>query len=201
MTGLVKYTQLRVAAPVALAIDQTPYIWLKPAVKLAVIAGFTSVILVLLLGQSRVFYSMSRDGLLPSAFSSIHPRFRTPWRSNILFMVFVSVFSALVPIRVVGHMTSIGTLLAFVIVCAGILVMRRTRPDLPRPFRTPLVPFVPLMGIGVCLAMMISLGRDTWIRLFAWLALGLVIYFTYGRKHSRLALARPSPVPGVPAKP
>jgi basic amino acid/polyamine antiporter, APA family len=186
MTGLVKYTDLKVAAPVALAIDQTPFTWLKPAVKLAIIAGFTSVILVMLLGQSRVFYSMSRDGLLPGVFSDVHPKFRTPWRSNMLFMVFVSLFSAFAPISMVGHMTSIGTLLAFVIVCAGIMVMRKTHPDLPRPFRTPLVPLVPILGIVVCLAMMASLGVDNWLRLVIWLAIGLTIYFTYSRHHSHL---------------
>ena len=186
MTGLVKYTDLKVAAPVALAIDQTPFTWLKPAVKLAIIAGFTSVILVMLLGQSRVFYSMSRDGLLPGVFSDVHPKFRTPWRSNMLFMVFVSLFSAFAPISMVGHMTSIGTLLAFVIVCAGIMVMRKTHPNLPRPFRTPLVPLVPILGIVVCLAMMASLGVDNWLRLVIWLAIGLTIYFTYSRHHSHL---------------
>jgi APA family basic amino acid/polyamine antiporter len=190
MTGLVPYTDLKVAAPVALAIDQTPFQWLKTAVKLAIIAGFTSVILVMLLGQSRVFFSMSRDGLLPKVFSAIHPRYRTPWRSNLLFMLFVSLFAAFAPISVVGHMTSIGTLLAFVIVCAGILIMRRTQPDLPRPFRTPWVPFVPLAGIIVCFAMMASLGLDNWLRLIGWLVIGLTIYFTYSRKHSHLVKSR-----------
>jgi basic amino acid/polyamine antiporter, APA family len=187
MTGLVHYTQLRVAAPVALAIDQTPYGWLNSAVKLAIIAGFTSVILVMLLGQSRVFFSMSRDGLLPKIFSDIHPTFRTPWRSNMLFMVFVSLFSAFAPISVVGHMTSIGTLLAFSIVCAGILVLRRTRPEVHRPFRTPLVPLVPILGILTCFAMMASLGIDNWLRLIGWLAIGMIIYFGYSRHHSHLA--------------
>jgi len=187
MIGLVHYTKLAVAAPVAVAIDQTPYAWLSSAVKLAIIAGFTSVILVMLLGQSRVFYSMSRDGLLPRVFSDIHPTFRTPWRSNLLFMVFVSSFSAFAPISVVGEMTSIGTLLAFVIVCAGIMMMRKKRPDLPRPFRTPFVPVVPILGILVCLAMMVSLGFGNWLRLIIWMALGLAIYFGYSRHHSHLA--------------
>jgi APA family basic amino acid/polyamine antiporter len=192
LTGLVSYKELRVAAPVAVAIDHTPYSWLKTAVKLAIIAGFTSVILVMLLGQSRVFYSMSRDGLLPRVFSDIHPAFRTPWRSNMLFMGFVSLFSAFAPISLVGHMTSIGTLLAFVIVCAGIMVMRRTQPDLPRPFKTPLVPLVPILGIAVCLAMMASLGVGNWIRLFLWRAIGLAIYFGYSRSHSRLRSEQPA---------
>jgi APA family basic amino acid/polyamine antiporter len=191
MTGLVKYTEFRgAAAPVAIAIDATPFGWLKPAVKLAIIAGFTSVILVMLLGQSRVFYAMSRDGLLPRIFSDVHPKFRTPWRSNMLFMVFVSLFSAFAPISVVGHMTSIGTLLAFVIVCAGIIVMRRIQPDLPRPFRTPMVPLVPILGILVCVSMMYSLGVDNWLRLLIWLVIGQVIYFGYSRSHSHLTRSR-----------
>jgi basic amino acid/polyamine antiporter, APA family len=190
MTGLEHYTAFKGnAAPVALAIAQTPFAWLKPAVKLAIIAGFTSVILVMLLGQSRVFFSMSRDGLLPRVFSDIHPTFRTPWRSNMLFMVFVSLFSAFAPISMVGHMTSIGTLFAFVIVCAGIMIMRKTNPDLPRPFRTPLVPLVPIMGILTCALMMFGLGVDNWLRLFVWLVIGLVIYFSYSRSHSHLAKA------------
>jgi APA family basic amino acid/polyamine antiporter len=187
MTGLVKYTDFRgAAAPVAVAIDATPYKWLQPLVKLGSIAGLTSVILVMLLGQSRVFYSMSRDGLLPRIFSDVHPKFRTPWRSNLLFMVFVSLFSAFAPISMVGHMTSIGTLLAFVIVCAGVMVMRKTQPDLPRPFKTPLVPLVPILGMLVCFAMMYSLGWENWMRLFVWLFIGLAIYFGYSRTHSHL---------------
>jgi APA family basic amino acid/polyamine antiporter len=188
MTGLENYTAFKGnAAPVALAIAKTPFVWLKTAVKLAIIAGFTSVILVMLLGQSRVFFSMSRDGLLPKVFSNIHPKFQTPWLSNLLFMVFVSLFSAFAPISMVGHMTSIGTLFAFVLVCAGIMVMRKTHPDLPRPFRTPLVPVTPIMGILVCLLMMFGLGIDNWMRLFVWLAIGLTIYFGYSRFHSNLA--------------
>ena len=186
LTGMVSYTELGGAAPVATAIDRTPYDWLKPLVKLAIIAGFSSVILVMLLGQSRVFFSMSRDGLLPRVFSDIHPRWKTPWRSNLLFMLFVSLFSAFAPISVVGHMTSIGTLLAFVIVCAGIMIMRHTHPEVPRPFKTPLVPLVPILGILVCAAMMYSLGPDNWMRLLVWLIIGQVIYFAYSRFHSKL---------------
>ena len=186
LTGVVSYKDLGGAAPVALAIDRTPYDWLKPLVKLAIICGFTSVILVMLMGQSRVFFSMSRDGLLPRIFSDVHPKWKTPWRSNLLFMLFVSLFSAFAPISVVGHMTSIGTLLAFVIVCAGIMIMRRTQPNLPRPFKTPLVPLVPILGILVCAAMMYSLGPDNWLRLIVWLAIGQVVYFTYSRYHSKL---------------
>lgn len=187
MTGLVRYTQFRgEAAPAAMAIAATPFAWLRMAVTIAILAGLTSVILVMLLGQSRVFFSMSRDGLLPKVFSDVHPKFRTPWRSNLLFMLFVSLFSAFAPISVVGHMTSIGTLFAFVLVCAGIMIMRKTQPDLPRPFRTPLVPLTPILGILVCLLMMFGLGWENWSRLFVWLAIGLAIYFGYSRKHSHL---------------
>ncbi|MEO7653607.1 MAG: amino acid permease, partial [Bryobacteraceae bacterium] len=186
LTGMVKYTELGVAAPVAVAIDKTPYAWLKLLVKFGIIAGFTSVILVMLLGQSRVFYSMSRDGLVPKVFSAIHPKFRTPWRSNLLICAFVIPFSGFLPLSVVGHMTSIGTLFAFVIVCAGVLVMRRTQPDVPRPFRTPWVPLIPILGIVWNFAMMYSLGWDNWLRLFVWLAIGQVIYFLYSKSHSRL---------------
>jgi Amino acid transporters len=187
LTGLANYKDFKdAAAPVAVAIANTPYRWLHPLVNLAIILGLTSVILVMLLGQSRVFFSMSRDGLLPKVFSEIHPHFRTPWRSNILFMVFVSLFSGFAPISVVGEMTSIGTLFAFVIVCAGIIIMRRTHPDIPRPFRTPWVPLVPILGILVNFAMMFGLGWTNWARLFVWLAIGLCVYFGYSRYHSRL---------------
>jgi APA family basic amino acid/polyamine antiporter len=188
MTGLAHYTEFKgAAAPVAVAIAKTPYAWLGSLVKFAIIAGLTSVILVMLLGQSRVFFSMSRDGLLPGVFSEIHPRFRTPWKSNLLLMVFVSLFSAFAPISAVGHMTSIGTLFAFVIVCVGIMIMRKTQPGLPRPFRTPWVPVVPILGILINAMMMYGLGWENWLRLFVWLAIGLTIYFLYGRVHSHLA--------------
>jgi APA family basic amino acid/polyamine antiporter len=194
LTGMVNYTDFKgAAAPVALAIDRTPYLWLNKAVKLGIICGFTSVILVMLLGQSRVFFSMSRDGLLPKIFSEIHPRWLTPYRSNLLFMVFVSLFGAFAPIEVVGEMTSIGTLFAFVLVCGGIIVMRRTHPDHPRPFRTPLVPLVPILGILVNVALMFGLGWSNWLRLFVWLAIGMVIYFGYSRKHSNLAMNKVMP--------
>jgi len=191
MTGLEHYTHFKgSAAPVAVAIAATPFAWLKTAVKVAIICGFTSVILVMLLGQSRVFFSMSRDGLLPRIFSDIHPKFRTPWRSNLLFMVFVSLFSAFAPISMVGHMTSIGTLFAFVIVCGGIMIMRKTQPGLARPFRTPLVPATPIAGILVCSLMMYGLGWQNWTRLFVWLVIGLCIFFGYSRKHSHLTAAK-----------
>jgi APA family basic amino acid/polyamine antiporter len=160
---------------------------LQQAVTIGIICGFTTVILVMLLGQSRVFYAMASDGLLPGLFARIHPRWRTPFLSNLVFMVGTGLLAGLTPISVLGHMTSIGTLLAFVIVCAGVLVLRRVAPDAPRGYRVPASPFVPLAGILVCLAMMLSLGTDTWIRLFGWLAVGLLLFWVYGRAHSRLA--------------
>jgi len=186
LTGLVPYTKLGVAAPVALAIDRTPYVWMNQLVKFGVICGFTSVILVMLMGQSRVFYSMSRDGLVPPVFSQIHPKFHTPWRSNLLFFFFVAPFSAFLPLSIVGRMTSIGTLFAFVIVCTGVWVMRVKNPGQERPFRTPWVPLVPILGIVVNFALMYSLGRSNWLRLIIWLVIGQAIYFAYGRHHSKL---------------
>ena len=183
LTGVVNYKKLGVAAPLALALERIPYHWLSVAMNLAVLAGLTSVMLVMLMGQSRVFYSMARDGLLPAAFAEVHPKFRTPWRSNLLLMVFVSLFSAFAPIRVVGLMTSIGTMFAFVIVCGGVMVLRRRSPDVARPFRTPWVPLVPVLGIVVNLLLMFGLGLSNWARLIGWLAIGLVIYF--GRRRAR----------------
>jgi APA family basic amino acid/polyamine antiporter len=189
LTGIVSYKDLNVAAPVAVAIDRTAYTWLRPAVKFAIILGFTSVILVMLLGQSRVFFSMARDRLLPKVFSDIHPRFRTPWRSNLLFMAFTGLFAAFAPLSALGDMTSIGTLFAFVLVCIGVMVMRRTHPERHRPFRTPWVPLVPLLGIAFNLFLMYGLGLSNWLRLFGWMAVGLVIYFSYSRKRSVTANA------------
>ncbi len=187
LTGMVNYKAMKGdAAPVATAINLTPYPWLQMMVKFGIVSGFTSVILVLLLGQSRVFYSMSRDGLLPKLFSQIHPQWKTPWLSNVIFMFFISFFAGFFPISKLGHMTSIGTLLAFVIVCAGVMILRYTQPNVPRPYKVPFVPVFPILGILVCLSMMTSLDQDTWWRLFIWLAIGLVIYFSYSRFHSRL---------------
>jgi APA family basic amino acid/polyamine antiporter len=187
LTGMVPYRKFHGdASPVATVISLFPYAWLQTSIVVGIIAGYSSVILVMLLGQSRVFFSMSRDGLLPKVFSDVHPKWHTPWRCNLIFMVFVSLFSGFTPIKKLGEMTSIGTLLAFVIVCIGIIVMRRTNPNAPRPFRTPLVPLVPILGALVCFAMMYSLDDLTWYRLFVWLAIGLAIYFGYGRKNSYL---------------
>ncbi|MEP6715580.1 MAG: amino acid permease [Terriglobia bacterium] len=185
LTGIMNYKDM---TPTAIydALNGIGFGWLSTAIIFGILAGYTSVILVMLLGQSRVFYSMSRDGLLPKLFSDVHPKFGTPWRCNILLMGFVSLFSGFVPLTNLGNMTSIGTLLAFVIVCAGIMIMRHTNPNAPRPYRTPLVPLVPILGILVCLAMMASLDIDTWIRLVVWLVIGFVIYFSYSRYHSRL---------------
>ena len=186
LTGIVSYRDMvGDAAPVATAINHTPYPWLHLLVKVGVICGFTSVILVLLLGQSRVFYAMSRDGLLPRFFSEVHPTWRTPWRCNALFMVFAGALAGFLPISELGHMTSIGTLLAFCIVCGGVMILRRSEPARTRAFKTPWSPMIPILGIFSCLAMMVSLDSLTWIRLGIWLAIGLVIYFTYSRHHVR----------------
>ncbi|HET7734151.1 MAG TPA: amino acid permease, partial [Paludibacter sp.] len=190
-------------APVAIAIDHMGKVgaagqiipdfpWLNKAIILAILAGYTSVILVMLLGQSRVFYSMSKDGLLPKSFSQIHPVYRTPVKSNILLLIVVGTFAALVPARVAGEMTSIGTLLAFILVCSGILVMRKTIPNVPRAFKTPFVPLVPILGIITCLFMMVFLPADTWIRLLIWMVIGLDVYIVYGFKKSKLQTKIPT---------
>ncbi|MBF4486718.1 MULTISPECIES: amino acid permease [unclassified Flavobacterium] len=187
MTGLVNYREFAGdAKPAATAFAKTGYDFLQTGLIVAILAGYTSVILVMLLGQSRVFYTMSKDGLLPPFFSSIHSKFRTPWKTNLFFLVFVSLFAGLVPVSDLGHMVSIGTLLAFVLVCIGVMVMRKRMPDAPRSFRTPLVPFVPIAGIVICLALMYSLPNESWVRLVVWMALGVVIYFVYGKKNSKL---------------
>jgi APA family basic amino acid/polyamine antiporter len=162
------------------------YQWLSTMITVAILAGFSSVILVLLMGQSRVFYSMSKDGLLPSVFSDLHPKFKTPAKSNFLLFLFVGIFATFIPGDVVGDMTSIGTLFAFVLVCIGIIVLRKKSPDTPRPFKTPLVPLVPILGVLVCLAMIAGLGWENWTRLFVWLGIGFVIYFGYSVKNSKL---------------
>jgi len=162
------------------------YAWLGKLVTVAILAGFSSVILVMLLGQSRVFYSMSRDGLLPKVFSQVHPKYRTPYKANLIILLLVGAFAAFIPGDVVGDMTSIGTLFAFILVCIAVIILRKTEPDLPRQFKTPLVPVVPILGILVCAAMIFGLGWPNWVRLFGWLAIGFVIYFTYSKKNSKL---------------
>lgn len=185
MTGIANYTEFKgSAAPVAIAIAKTPYAWLQEGIIVAILAGYTSVILVMLMGQSRIFYTMSKDGLLPKVFSKVHPKFQTPYKANLFFAVFVSLFAAFVPVNIVGEMVSIGTLFAFVLVCIGVMVMRKSDPNTPRPFRAPWVPFVPIAGILICLSMMVSLPLDTWIRLAVWMALGLIVYFAYSKHHS-----------------
>jgi basic amino acid/polyamine antiporter, APA family len=186
LTALVSYKNLNVPDPLAIGIDSTGVRWGSLLVKVGALMGLTSTIVVMLLGQSRVFFSMSRDGLLPGLFSAVHPRFRTPWISTLTVGLFVAVLAAALPIDVLTEMVSIGTLLAFVIVCAGVWILRRRNPGLPRPFRTPLVPLVPILGIVISLSMMLSLTQITWIRLFVWLTIGMGIYFGYSRKHSKV---------------
>ncbi len=189
LTGIVDYRELNVPAPIALAIDKTgnALFWLRPLIKIGAIAGLSSVILVLLLGQPRIFYTMANDGLLPKSFSKLHPKYRTPYVTTIMTGAAAAVISGVLPINILGELVSIGTLLAFVIVCVSVLILRIKKPHLDRPFKTPWVPFVPIMGIIICLSQMFALPFDTWVRLIAWMAIGLVIYFLYGYRHSKLA--------------
>ena len=189
LTGVVHYTKLNTAAPVAVAVDAMNMPWLGQGMKLGAIAGLTSVMLVMLFSQARIFWIMANDGLLPGMFGKLHDKYRTPYLSSALTGVVVAIVGGLFPIGQLGDMVSIGTLFAFVLVCAGVLVLRRTKPDVHRPFRTPLVPVVPILGMLCCLGLMSGLGLHTWERLFIWLAIGLVIYFTYSVKHSKLRRA------------
>lgn len=202
MVGVVNYKQFAAGsgadhlAPVATAIEAMgsvvngqvvpAYPWLNTTIIFAILLGYASVILVMLMGQSRVFYSMSKDGLMPKIFSEVHSKYRTPYKSNLFFLVFVSLFAAFVPGRVVGEMTSIGTLFAFILVCIGVLVMRKTQPNAPRAFKTPLVPLIPVLGVLVCFGMMAFLPFDTWIRLVCWMMIGLDVYLFRGIKNSIL---------------
>ncbi|HEX4785874.1 MAG TPA: amino acid permease [Candidatus Sulfotelmatobacter sp.] len=186
LTGLVKYTSLDAPAPIAFAIEGTGVRWGSTLVKLGAICGLSSAMVVTLLGQSRIFFSMSHDGLLPRWASAVHPRFRTPYISTILVGVCVALVASLTPISVMSELVSIGTLLAFVIVCGGVWILRRRRTEVPRAFVTPWIPFTPIMGIAVSLLMMLSLGWETWARLIIWLAVGVILYFGYGRKHSKV---------------
>jgi APA family basic amino acid/polyamine antiporter len=186
-------------ASVAFAIStyMPGYEWLSKSVTVAILAGFSSVILVMLLGQSRVFFSMSRDGLVPRVFSEVHPKFRTPFKSNMLIFVFTALFAAFVPANVSGEMTSIGTLFAFILVCAGVWILRVRRPDLERGFRVPIVPVVATLGMITCGAMIYGLGWTNWMRLIVWLAIGMVFYFTYGKRNSRLNAPPPEMPEGM----
>ena len=205
LSGVATVQDFRTAgreASVAFAITKYMhgYEWLSKSVTLAILAGFSSVILVMLLGQSRVFYSMSNDGLVPKIFSDIHPRFRTPYKSNMLFFVFTGLFAAFLPEDIVGEMTSIGTLFAFVLVCIAVWILRVRRPDLPRAFRVPAVPIVTPLGVIICAAMIYGLGWTNWLRLGVWLVIGLAIYFGYGRRHSKVQALNGAPEPqGAPS--
>ena len=209
LTGMVPYNRINIDAPVSDAFRQAGLPWAQFLISIGAVAGITSVLLVMMLSQPRVFLAMARDGLLPkSFFGAIHERFRTPWKSTILTGVFVATMAAVLPLRILAELVNIGTLLAFVIVCTAVLIMRRTNPNAERPFRAPWVPFVPIAGIVCCLLLMFSLPPENWVRLAVWLAIGLCIYFAYGRKHSIMAealrhpdgaataAARTSPEPG-----
>jgi len=187
LTGMVPYDKINIDAPVSNAFAQVGLRWAQFLISLGALTGITSVLLVLMLSQPRVMLAMARDRLIPpSFFGAIHEKFRTPWKATILTGLFVAVQASLLPLRILSELVNIGTLLAFVIVCAAVLIMRRTNPELPRPFRAPLFPFVPIAGIAICLLLMFSLPGENWLRLFVWLFIGFAIYFTYGRKHSAL---------------
>lgn len=191
LTGVATLEDFRTTgkeASVAFAIQKymLGYEWLGKLVTVAILAGFSSVILVMLLGQSRVFYSMSKDGLLPPSFSELHEKFKTPYKANLFILIIVGLFAAFVPGSVVGDMTSIGTLFAFILVCIGVIILRKTNPELPRQFKTPWVPFIPILGVIVCFLMILGLGWTNWLRLIIWMAIGIAIYFAYGKSHSKL---------------
>ena len=187
LTGMSKYTDLNNAAPVVNALQAAgaPFA-LRFVVEIAAIAGLSSVILVMLMGQPRIFFSMANDGLLPAFFAKVHPRFKTPYVTTIITGVLSAILGGLMPLSILGEIVSIGTLFAFVIVCISIIVLRKTRPDAPRPFRTPWAPLVPILGAGICLLQMYALPADTWWRLAIWMAIGIAIYFGYSRHHSKL---------------
>jgi APA family basic amino acid/polyamine antiporter len=189
LCGLVNYKFLNVRDALAVGIDKTGVGWGSLMVKIGALMGLSSTIVVMLLGQSRVFFSMSRDGLLPKVFSAVHPRFRTPWISTLMVGTCVALLAASLPINLLGDMVNIGTLLAFVIVCAGVWIVRRSNPNLVRPFRTPMVPLVPILGIIISGYLMANLPWETWVRLIVWLVIGMAIYFGYGRNHSRVQKA------------
>jgi len=187
LTGIVPFPLLNDPAPVALALGRVGITWGMKLVSLGAVFGLASVVLVLLMGQPRIFFAMSRDGLLATSVSKVHPRFHTPYRSTIITGIFVAIFAGTIPIEIAGDLTSIGTLFAFVLVCLGVVVLRKTRPDLKRSFRAPLSPVLPVLGALICFSMMMGLDFWTWVRFLGWMAIGLVVYFLYGRKNSRLA--------------
>jgi basic amino acid/polyamine antiporter, APA family len=194
LTGLIPYRELNVPSPVVTVVSRVPALaWFRPVVTIGAVLGLSSTILVMLLGQSRVFYSMARDGLMGPWAGRVHPRFRTPFLSSIYTGLAVALFAGLFPIQILGQLVNIGTFLAFVLVCGGVWVLRHTRPELERPFRTPFVPFVPIVGMASCLGLMLTLPLDTWLRLLVWLLIGLGFYFGYGRTHSTLARAQGGP--------
>ncbi|MGE5430656.1 MAG: amino acid permease [Syntrophomonadaceae bacterium] len=185
ITGMVPYDKIDIDAPVSNAFKQVGLPWAQFIISFGALAGITSVLLVMMLSQPRIFLAMARDGLLPkNVFGSVHEKFRTPWKSTILTGIFVAILAGLLPLRILAELVNIGTLFAFVIVCAAVLIMRRTHPEAERPFKAPWVPFVPIAGILTCLMLMFSLPEENWLRLFIWLAIGFLIYFGYGRKHS-----------------
>lgn len=188
LTGIVPYQSLNVPDPIAVGVNAAGegLRWLRPLIKIGAIIGLSSTILVALMAQSRIFYAMARDGLLPPQFAAIHPQFKSPHISSFVSGIAAMIIAGLLPISVLGELVSIGTLLAFSIVCIAVIILRRTQPDLPRPFKTPLVPLVPILGILICAVQMLSLPSGTWLRLLGWLLLGFVIYFTYGRKQSKV---------------
>ncbi len=188
LTGIVSYTTLNVPDPIAVGVNAMgpSMFWLRPVIKVAAVAGLSSVILVMLLGQPRIFFSMANDGLLPAVFAKVHGKFRTPYVSQILTGVIATVLAGILPIGLLGELVSIGTLLACVIVCISDMVLRKTQPELHRPFRTPLVPLIPMLGVITCLAQMMALPFDTWLRLVIWMVAGFFIYFLYGRRHSKV---------------
>src|SRR5262249_46875518 len=187
LTGMVKYDQIDVNAGVSEAFKQKGLGAAEFIIAAAGVAGITSVLLVMMLSGPRVFLAMARDGLVPQKFfADVHPTFRTPWKSTIAIGIFVMILAGLLPIDALLHLTNIATLFAFAVVCAAVLIMRRTDPHAHRPFRCPLVPIVPLLGIGLCLMLMLSLPVENWLRLIGWLGLGLLIYYFYGRRHSVL---------------